>query len=266
MNANDYAKRQLEDRREGTCRTVQDFLAPLYDLSRESTNLITGFGAVQNAVRKDLIPYFHVCGATKGETPARVLILGGLVGTETATALAVAQLLVTCETLPPLMRGVEVTAYPILNVEAFEKDEFLTDKQKLYGIQPWQDSPSTHVQVAEAELRRYAYDLVIQVREEHPSIDLTASAWADTPQTVAAMADLLGRIKRRTAFFDGTINPRVPGIPRQFTPVPGSPKPVIEVAVGLPGSLPMAARCDAGAHVMLELVAGLRIARLEAMI
>jgi hypothetical protein len=72
-----------------------------------------------------MIPYFHVCGTPADKEPIRVLVIGGWVGTEIITPYAIARLLVALESRLRLATGIEITAYPVANLEAHRETVFL---------------------------------------------------------------------------------------------------------------------------------------------
>ena len=114
-------------------QNVQDLIAPLIELASQSSSLVVGYGTPQAGVRSEMIPYFHVCGTPADKEPIRVLVIGGWVGTEIITPYAIARLLVALESRLRLATGIEITAYPVANLEAHRETVFLTSKQQSDG-------------------------------------------------------------------------------------------------------------------------------------
>ena len=102
-------------------QNVQDLIAPLIELASQSSSLLVGYGTPQAGVRSEMIPYFHVCGTPADKEPIRVLVIGGWVGTEIITPYAIARLLVALESRLRLATGIEITAYPVANLEAHRR-------------------------------------------------------------------------------------------------------------------------------------------------
>ena len=174
----DYvADSQITDRFNAGRQDVHDLIAPLIELSARSSSLIVGYGAPENGGRSEMIPYFHVCGTPADKQPLRVLVIGGWVGTEVITPYAIARLLVALESRLRLAAGIEITAYPVANLEAHRQTVFLTSKQQSDGVGCWENSKCDHVQVLERELERYSYEAIFLLRQNPRALDADVEAW-----------------------------------------------------------------------------------------
>ena len=107
---NPFTDLQIKTTFEAGNQDVESLIAPLVELSNDSSTLMLGYGLGQAGIREEMIPYFHVCGTREGETPLHALLIGGWVGTETVTPLAIARLLAAMESRLQLAEGIEVTA------------------------------------------------------------------------------------------------------------------------------------------------------------
>lgn len=239
-------------------------LAPLMELSEQSSTLILGFGGGQQSIRQEMIPYFHVCGPSSGHEPIRALIIGGWVGTESNSSFLVARLVAAIEQQLRLVTGIEVTAYPVANVEAHRAGEFLTGKQQIEGVHLWQESACTHVRVLERELQRYDYDVVILLREKLASADLKAEIWPGTHEQSVILQDALERVSLNSAAFSYEVNPTHSAFERTLTPLPGEGghQPA-EIVIGLGAEEPENNQTDLGVDLLLSILHSLRQARLE---
>ncbi|HEY5792363.1 MAG TPA: hypothetical protein VIS74_03635 [Chthoniobacterales bacterium] len=267
MNTYEITYQQLKERFEKSGQDVQGFLAPLIALSDDSSSLIVGYGSDQTSIREDLIPYFHLVGRRiEGQEPLRALAVGSWVGTEPASSLAVARLVAALETRLSLAHDMEVTAYPVLNIEAYREGAFLTGKQQLEGVHVWQDSKCSHVVVIERELQRYAYDLILNFRVNPHSADLTVEGWAESEVRGQIFSDPLARFAEVSPAFHWELNPKKGSFSRIFTPLPGRFEQPVEVAVGLPGMLSADEQAAAGLRIALSLLHQFRQARMEGML
>jgi len=238
-------------------------LAPLMELSEQSSTLILGFGGGQQSIRQEMIPYFHVCGPTSGHEPIRALIIGGWVGTESESSFLVARLVAAIEQQLRLVTGIEVTAYPVANVEAHRAGEFLTAKQQIEGIHLWQESACTHVRVLERELQRYDYDVVILLRERLAASDLKAEIWPGTHEQSVILQDALERLSLHAPAFSYQVNPTQPAFERALTPLPGDAAQPAELIIGLGSTHEEDGQTDLGVDILLSILHAFRQARLE---
>lgn len=229
---------QISHQFESGAQDVESLVAPLLELAADSSSLIVGYGNPQTGVRRDLIPYFHVCGTEPVQVPIRTLILGGWVGTENVTPYAVARMLAALESRLQLVNGLEVTAYPVINLEAHRAGIFLTGKQQIDGVACWQNSPSSHIQVLEKELLRYEYDVLIVLRENVRSKDAEVEAWLAEEEQKNVLSDALKRHAAVSENFQWRINPLRPAYARSLTPIPQASRQPAEIVIGLPGALP----------------------------
>lgn len=222
---------------ESGAQDVDSLVAPLLQLAEESSSLIVGYGNPQSGVRRDMIPYFHVCGTEPVQTPIRALILGGWVGTESITPYAVARMVAALESRLQLVNGLEVTAYPVINLEAHRQGVFLTGRQEIGGMSCWEDSQCSHIKVLENELNRYEYDLVIVLREHVRSHDADVEAWLAEDEQKTVLSDALTRHASVSPNFRWRVNPVRPTYARSMTPIPQARKQPAEITIGLPGAL-----------------------------
>ncbi len=260
---NPFTDLQIKATFEAGNQNVESLIAPLVELSKESSTLMLGYGLGQAGIREEMIPYFHVCGTRPGQTPVHALIVGGWVGTETVTPLAIARLLAAMEARLQLTEGIEVTAYPVANLEAHRENVFLMDRQQLPDVRCWSDSPSSHVQVLEKELRRYPYDLVILLRQNPRATEPEVEAWLSTDQQKTVISDTLARYASAAPKFRWKPNPVRPTYSRTFTPMPETEKQPAEIIVALPGALSPAEQSSEALGIILSLLHAIREARQE---
>lgn len=243
---------------------LETLLEPLARLAENSSSLFMGYGATQKPIRENLIPYFHVTGQVTHEIPViRALLLGGTVGTDSGAFLTVARLLSAMESRLKLAEGLEITAYPVVNVEAYRQHVFLTGKQQIEGVKLWENSPCTHVQVLERELLRYAYDLVIVLREDRFGVEAGVENWPGTPQQEQIIEGMLLRYAEGRPGFRWQTRPEHPLFERLTTPIPKRQNQPAEVVVGLPGTRDALEQSDSGIQVLLCLLHAMRQARME---
>lgn len=254
---------QIKSTFEAGNHNVESLIAPLIELAAESSTLILGYGLGQAGIREEMIPYFHVCGTKAAEVPVRALIVGGWVGTETVTPLAIARLLAAMEARLQLAEGIEVTAYPVANLEAHRENVFLTDRQQLPDVRCWEDSPNSHVQVLEKELRRYAYDVVFLLRQNPRAANADVEAWLASDIQKTVLSDALKRHAEIDPQFRWKANPVRPVYARTFTPMPDTDKQPAEIIIGLPGGLTPAEQSSEALGLILSLLHAVRQARQE---
>lgn len=257
--------RQITDRFKSGRQDVQDLIAPLIELASQSSSLVVGYGAPQMGVRSDMIPYFHVCGTPADKEPLRVLVIGGWVGTEIITPYAIARLLVALESRLRLATGIEITAYPVANLEAHRQTVFLTSKQHLDGMSCWENSQCGHVQVLERELERYAYDAIFLLRQNPRAQDADVEAWLAEEEQKVALSDALRRYAAASPLFRWRANPVRPTYTRTFTPIPSRERQPAEIIIGLPGALDAEQQAQECMALILSLAHAMREARAEGM-
>lgn len=246
----------------GSC-DVETLIAPLVDLTHESSSLVVGYGMPQAGVREKMIPYFHVCGTYTDVEPLRALIVGGWSGTETVTPYAIARLLAAMEARLNLVAGLEITAYPAANLEAQRERVSFTASQEQDGVICWKDSPSSHIRVMENELRRYDYDVVLLLRETPAAAETTVEAWVSQDRQKIILGDALQRHASAHKNFAWSTNPSKPAFPRAFTPIPHAAIQPAEIVIGLPGALEPADRAAEALGLLLSLLHAMRQARQE---
>jgi hypothetical protein len=246
----------------GRC-DVDELIAPLIDLTHESSSLVVGYGMPQAGVREKMIPYFHVCGTYTDVEPLRVLIIGGWAGTETVTPFAIARLLAAMEARLSLVAGLEVTAYPAANLEAHREGVFLTDKQQYDSVRCWENSSCSHIRVMENELRRYDYDAVFLLRENPNATETEVEAWVSQERQHAVISEALERQANSGDPVHWKTNSPKPGFARTFTPIPHAAIQPAEIVIGLPGARDSADRATEAIGLMLSLLHALRESRQE---
>ncbi len=246
----------------GQC-DVDDLIAPLVDLTHESSSLVVGYGMPQAGVREKMIPYFHVCGTYTDVEPLRALIVGGWTGTETVTPYAIARLLAAMEARLSLVAGLEVTAYPAANLEARQEGVFLTKKQQFDSVICWENSSCSHIRVMENELRRYDYDAVFLLRENPAGTKTEVEAWVAQDRHNAILGGALQRHASGSKNFGWKTNPAKPAYARTFTPIPHVAVQPAEIVIGLPGVRDTAERATEALGLMLGLLHAMRQARQE---
>lgn len=244
-------------------QNVQDLIAPLIELASQSSSLIVGYGTPQAGVRSEMIPYFHVCGTPADKEPLRVLVIGGWVGTEIITPYAIARLLVALESRLRLATGIEITAYPVANLEAHRETVFLTSKQQSDGMRCWENSQCGHVQVLERELERYDYDAIFLLRQNPRALDADVEAWLAEEEQKASLADALKRYATTSPLFQWRANPVRPTYSRTFTPIPNRERQPAEIIIGLPAALNAEQQAQESMALILSLSHAMRQARAE---
>ena len=254
---------QITDRFKSGRQDVHDLIAPLIELASKSSSLIVGYGTPQAGVRSEMIPYFHVCGTPADKEPLRVLVIGGWVGTEIITPYAIARLLVALESRLRLATGIEITAYPVANLEAHRETVFLTSKQQSDGMRCWENSQCGHVQVLERELERYDYDAIFLLRQNPRALDADVEAWLAEEEQKASLSDALKRYATTSPLFQWRANPVRPTYSRTFTPIPDRERQPAEIIIGLPGALNAEQQAQESMALILSLSHAMRQARAE---
>lgn len=254
---------QIKSNFESGQKNVESLIAPLVELASGSSTLTLGYGLVQAGIREEMIPYFHVCGTCSSSTPpVRVLVIGGWVGTETVTPLAIARFLAALEARLQLAQDIEVTAYPVANLEAHRENVFLMDRQQLPDVRCWEDSTSTHVQVLEKELHRYPYDVVFLLRQNPRALEADVEAWLTTDEQKTVIGEALQRAASAQS-FRWKSNPVRPIYARTFTPMPAVEKQPAEIIIGLPCARTPAEQSGEALGILLGLLHAIREARQE---
>jgi hypothetical protein len=245
---------------------VESLIAPLAELAQHSTTLVMGYGQTQAGLREEMIPYFHVCGSKSNRAPVRVLIVGGWVGTEIVTPLAAARIIAALEANLEQVQGVEITAFPVANLEAHRANVFLAEGHGLQDVRCWDDSPQTHVQVLERELGRYDYDVVILLRQHPRASECDAEAWLDSEAQRIILGDALSRCSTSSAHFRWKQNPINPLYLRTFTRIPNAERQPAEIIIGLPGALSAEEQSAATLAPVLTLIQAMHKGRMEGLI
>ncbi|MEX1119424.1 MAG: hypothetical protein WEB60_11595 [Terrimicrobiaceae bacterium] len=212
-----------------------DMILPITELSKESSTLVLGYGAAQKSARDAMIPYFHVCGENSGKDPLRTLIIGGWHGTERLSVYSAASMLGAIQNRLRIVAGMEVTAYPAVNVEATRAGEFLTPDQQAGGVGLWKDSQFPHVQVLERELMRYPYHLILVLRENSARSGFQVTLWPSGNGAESVLGDSLRRLQTHAGddLLEWSVNPPASQVARNLTPMPGDCQPT-EVVVEIP--------------------------------
>lgn len=237
---------------------LEELTRPLVELTEDSSTLVVGYGLGQSGVRAEMIPYFHIIGPDVKEKPVRVLVIGGWLGTDAATPLAVARFIAAIESSQSLIQGLEITAYPVANVEAYREGVFLTGKQQIEGVKCWSNSTCSHLKVIENELTRYDYDAVILLRESSRTKGIEVEAWEGRGVQVAKLKTLFGNLVSEPRKIHWEIEPEKPAFERTFTPIPGNPNHPTEIVIGFPEEPAGVAGSDSALDLLLKVIAALR--------
>lgn len=240
-----------------------DLLAPLTELSEDSSTLIRGYGGRQGVSRSDLIPYFHVCGTTSSEPTLHVLVIGGWNGTEIISTYVVSRFVAAVEQRLHLVSGMEITAYPLANAVAYRNRDKPRSPGNLWRGQSAERLP---VHVLEQELWRYDYDLVINVRHAELASDYQIEVWPDRREQRRVLSDSLARLGRVSPNLQWKIHPRSVRKTRRFTPVPDRTKQPAEIRFTLPGSDAPTALAESSLGILLTLLHAARQARAEGLL
>jgi hypothetical protein len=258
-----FVEREITDRFKSGRQDVHDLIAPLIELTQKSSSLVVGYGAPQAGVRSEMIPYFHVCGTPTENEPLRVLVIGGWVGTEIVTPYAIARLLVALESRLRLAAGIEITAYPVANLEAHRETVFLTQTQQIDGMRCWENSQCSHVRVLERELERYAYDAIFLLRQNPRALDADVEAWLAEEAQKIVLSDALKRYASASPLFRWRANPVRPTYSRTFTPIPNWERQPAEIIIGLPAALTPEQQAQESMALILSLSHAMRQAHAE---
>lgn len=254
---------QIDRRFEAGKQDLDSLIGPLVELAQESPSLIVGYGRTQTGLRRDMIPYFHICGTREVERPLRALVVGGWFGTEPVTPYAVARMIAVFEARLQLVSGLEVTAYPVANLDAHRKTLHLSIQQRIDELRCWQDSPLSHIQVLENELRRYDYDVIFLIRENVRAIDADVEAWVEQAAARSVIEASFARYGTVAPDFRWRMNPVRPVYRRSFTPIPNTRHQPAEVAVGLPSAKNAHDQAQEAIALVLSVSHSLRQAREE---
>lgn len=263
---NDLVDAQIRKNFAEDCQDVDRLLAPLVELSKTSATLVLGYGLGQPGSRETMVPYFHVRGPRTSDRPVRVLVIGGWIGTETVTALTAARLIAALEHRLNLAEGIEVTAYPVANLEAHRAGLYLTAEQEALGARCWEDSPCSHVRVIEREIMRYDYDLIVMVRQNNRRFDCEVEAWLVEDEQKRILTGALHRYDPEGEGKNWRVNPVRPTHRRTFTPTPALERQPAEVVVALPGARSPEEQANEGMGIILSLAHAVRQARLEGLL
>ncbi len=240
---------------------IEGLIAPLSELAQDSSSLIVGYAPTESRRREDSIPYFHICGAYAEKPPVHALIVGGWFGNEVRSPYTIARLVAMMEKRAGLAAGLEVTAFPVANLEAHRTKTYLTEEQFAAGACCWEESPFPYVQVLEKELLRYPYDLVIFLRENPRAIETDAEAWLAEESHKQVLSAALERYAADAPHFRWKVNPSSPVYRRSFTPVPGANRQPSEVILGLSAARSPAEQTNDVTGIVFALLHSLREAR-----
>lgn len=254
---------QIDDRFSSNPRALDGLISPLVELAMDSPSLIVGWGATQSGLRKDMIPYFHVCGRLAVERPVRALVVGGWHGSEESTPYAVARMIAIFEARLQLVNGLEVTAYPVANLDAYRDPTHSVLHQPFSELRCWEDSHLSHIQVMERELQRYPYDAVFMLRENVYARDTDVEAWTGSEPVMGVVEGAFSRYSSVAPDFRWRINPPKPVYRRSFTPVPEADSQPVEIVVGLSRAQSAKEQAQEAISVVLNITHSLRQAREE---
>jgi len=237
---------------------LEDLTRPLVELTEDSSTLVVGYGLGQAGVRDEMIPYFHIIGPDANEDPVRLLVIGGWLGSDSATPLAVARFIAAIESSQDLIQGLEITAYPVSNFEAYQEGVFLTGKQQMEGVKCWSGSTCSHVKVMENELTRYNYDAVILLWESTRAKGVEVDAWDGVGTHIATLKTLFGNLSAETPELHWEIDPDKPAFARTFTPLPENPNQPTEILIGFAEESSAVQGSDTALGLLLKVIAALR--------
>ncbi len=254
---------QIDHSFEAGSQDVETLIAPLVELAIDSPSLAVGYGRTQTGLRRDLIPYFHVSGTREVQQPVRALVVGGWYGSEPVTPYAVARMIAVFEARLRLVAGLEVTAYPVANLDSHRQVLNLSIQQRIDELCCWQGSSLSHIQVLEGELRRYDYDVVFLLRENVRARDADVEAWATAAQPRAIVEGAFSRYATVAPEFRWRMNPVRPQYTRSFTPIPEAEHQPVEITIGLPSSMRPYDQAREAIGLILSVSHGLRQAREE---
>ena len=258
------AREQLRLRYESNPWNLAGLVEPLADLSEDSPALILGYGAAQPVSRENLIPYFHIVGPTRSHQRIHALIIGGWFGNDHATGFVIADFIVALAHKLELLNEIELTVFPIINVDAFNQQVSLTESQQLEGVHLWEKSDVPHVQLLEREIYRYPYDLVVTLRSTDQAQGIIPQVWPATPEIGQVFSKILGwNPEPSSGVIAGTPAPHS-SLERIFTPTPEQAPQPSEVILGLPSQLPIAEQSRQATGILLPLLHALRQTRIQA--
>lgn len=255
--------RKISNHYESGKQDLESLIAPLIELSEESSSLVVGYGLGQSASREQMIPYFHVCGSYTDQAPVRVLLIGGWAGTESVTPYVAARVVAALESKLRLVAGIEITAYPVANLDAHRTGEYVTRDQQNDSAKCWEDSSLNHIKVLENELKRYDFDLVIVLRENLRAHEAQVEAWLVEDEQKSVLSAALDNLASVGHSFAWKPNPVRPVYPRSFTPIPNADRQPAEIIIGLPGARDTYDQSQEGLGLILSLAHAVRQARNE---
>ncbi|MEX1118831.1 MAG: hypothetical protein WEB60_08560 [Terrimicrobiaceae bacterium] len=237
---------------------LEDLTCPLVELTEDSSTLVVGYGLGQAGVRDEMIPYFHILGPDANEDPVRLLIVGGWLGSDTAIPLAVARFIAAIESCQDLIQGLEITAYPVSNVEAYREGVFLTGKQQIEGVKCWSGSTCSHVKVIENEMTRYNYDAVILLAESTRGGGLAVDAWDGGGTHLAPLKTIFESLSGESPELHWGIDPATPAFARTFTPIPENLHQPKEILISFPPHASAVQGSDVALDLLLKITAALQ--------
>ena len=212
-----------------------DILIPIIELSEQSSTLVLGDAESATTPRGGIIPCFHVCGENSGKDPLRALIIGGWLGSERVAVYSISSMLGSIQNRLRIVAGMEVTAYPALNVDAIRAGKALAVGQTPEDLQLWKASRLHHILALERELQRRTYHLIVVLRENPHNSGFHVTLWPNGEESEAVLCDSLRRLQTHAgdALLKWTVDPSTSGVSRSLTPVPSDGQPT-EVVVEIP--------------------------------
>jgi hypothetical protein len=156
------------------------FLDPVHALVRTSDHLIVSNGFdFRIGGHRFTIPKFLFLGDKGGSAPFEIGIFAGIEPNQTATAQAVANLLVDLEWIPDIAENYVVFAYPVSNPRAYSREpDTAPNLNKLF----WQHSAEPEVGYLEKELKRHSFQGIITFHLDEGG----SGFYATTPSQVLA--------------------------------------------------------------------------------
>jgi hypothetical protein len=260
MTALNITESRLRHRFHDGVEDYHELLAPLEELSENSSTLLPGYAASQPGwnKREDLVPYYHVLGKSAETDPTRILLAAGWLGTEEIATYSLLRLIAVLERRFQLVDGIEATIYPILNLEARKTGEEKTPKQLLSRFVLWRESDIRPVRVIERELWRYDYDLAVNISEAPNASEFSIHMWGHSTAQNSLLENLAGKHNRNTPGYEWQIQSHAGPFPPRLTPVAERKSQPIEVLVKIPGQLVADQQAEETVGILLFLMHEIR--------
>ncbi len=265
MKLAEQISHRLRHRFQSGLSNYQELLAPLAELSENSSTLLPGYAASQPGWNKrtDMVPYYHVLGRAAEKNPTRVLLVGGWLGTEEVATYALLRLVAILEQRFQLVDGIEATIYPVINLEArcFGEEKTAAQHQGRFSL--WRESEIRPIRVIERELWRYDYDLVISLAESSGSEEFAIHLAGQTAEHGVLVEGIARKHRELSPGYLWQLEPRANPFPPRLTPVPEREVQPLEAALLLPGQLLAEQQAEEAVGLILFLMHEVREAATE---